>query len=135
MYGPLFVVKAHPPSSVASSPTNAPNMAMLAADLRVRMLDTARITETSGAISISGTAQGSAVTGSKGNPDGREPEAAPDAAAAIPPAIASRFSESPPFLLSPRQAQRARGLRRRTARPPPGPADEARLPPRCAQHR
>src|SRR5258708_13242136 len=106
--------------------TSAPNIAMLAADLRVRTLETARSNASSGATRMSGTAQGSAATGSKLNPDVLAPEAAPDAAAAMPPAVMSRFSERPPVQQSRRPAQPARGRPRRAAPQTPGPRVGAR---------
>ena len=84
--------------------TTVPNMAVADADRRVRTLDSASRNVAKGAMRRSGTAHGSALTGSNVKPV-LVPDAAPDAADTISsnapcarpaPAWAMRFSEWPP---------------------------------------
>jgi hypothetical protein len=60
-----------------------PIIARFADDRRVRTLDRARMKAARGAMMIRGTAHGSAVVGSNVKPDGRDPEAVPEAAVAM----------------------------------------------------
>lgn len=83
--------------------TKEPNIAMLAAERRVRMLETASKTDSSGVTRMSGTAHGRVLTGSKLKPV-LAPEAAPDAAAAMLPTVIRRFSANPPVQQSRRRA-------------------------------
>src|SRR5438552_17276729 len=89
-------------------------MAIAAADLRVRMLDSANRYEANGAIKRRDTAHGNAAAGSKLKPDVLVLDAAPDAAARISLRPAMKVSESPP-------GRRCRDPGRR-ARPPRWPA-------------
>jgi hypothetical protein len=75
--------------------TNVPNIAIAAADRRVRMLESASKNEMSGTRSMKGTAQGRVVDGSNGA-DALAPEAAPDAAANMWPVNNPTKSEAAP---------------------------------------
>src|SRR5712671_730528 len=109
-----------PTSSVASIEVTTPIIARFAEDRRVRTLDTAMTNAARGAMTISGTAHPSVVVGSKLKPDGREPEAVPEAAVAIYATTKSRFSEKSPDPRSPRRAPPVRARQQPRVPPPPG---------------
>src|SRR2546428_6365742 len=115
--------------------TTAPNIAMLAADGRVRTLVAASTNARSGTSTMTGTAHGRVEAGSKRKPPAaRAPDAAPEAAVNMSPRATSRLSESPPDrrAQSPRRPRKA--PRSRARHPSPGPAPDAPLPHRTPQH-
>jgi hypothetical protein len=102
--GVVRFVSPQPTSKVANRDVTTPIIARFADDRRVRTLDRARMNAARGAMTISGTAHGRAVEGSNVKPDGRDPEAVPEAAVAIFAAASSRLSERSPVRLFQRQA-------------------------------
>lgn len=75
--------------------TKVPNIAIAAAERRVRMLEMASRNEMNGVRSTNGTAHGRVVEGSNVNPDGRLLDAAPRIAARCA-ALDPRKSEAAP---------------------------------------
>src|SRR6267143_316677 len=115
-----------PTNSVASIEVTTPIIARFAEDRRVRTLETAITNAARGAMTMSGTAHPSVVVGSKLKPDGRAPEAVPEAAVAIFATTKSRFSEKSPAPRSRPREPPVRARQRPPVPPPPGRKRAAR---------